>query len=249
MRMSTYVLFCMLISCQSNVYEKNTIKGEPTQKNVPSLNDSLLSRKLAWEIKADSVKKKLYAEGIKYVEFQGTLNSALKNGDIAPSFELKNAEGKLVKLSDYLEKGPVVLTWYRGGWCPYCNITLHYLQSYLPRIKNENANLIALTPELPDSSLSTKEKQALEFEVLSDLHNDVARKYGIVYKLLPGVAKSYQDAFKLHLYNGDSSDELPLSATYIISKNGTIEFAFLAADYRERADPEEIINSLKRLNH
>lgn len=123
------------------------------------------------------------------------------------------------------------------------------MQSYLPRIKNENANLIALTPELPDSSLSTKEKQALEFEVLSDLHNDVARKYGIVYKLLPGVAKSYQDAFKLHLYNGDSSDELPLSATYIISKNGTIEFAFLAADYRERADPEEIINSLKRLNH
>lgn len=95
MRMSTYVLFCMLISCQSNVYEENTIKGEPTQKNVPSLNDSLLSRKLAWEIKADSVKKKLYAEGIKYVEFQGTLNSALKNGDIAPSFELKKCRRQI----------------------------------------------------------------------------------------------------------------------------------------------------------
>ncbi len=248
MRILPCLFFLVFVSCQSNVSDNNTSNKEVLEKKSPTLSDSLLSRKFAWESKADSAKKNLYAEGIEYVLTQGTLDSALENGDTAPSFELKNAEGKLVKLSDYLEVGPVVLTWYRGGWCPYCNITLHYLQSYLPRIQSEKASLIALTPELPDSSMSTKERQALEFEVLSDLHNDVARQYGVVYKLLPGVAKSYQEAFNLHQYNGDSSDELPLAATYVIGKSGIIEYSFIAADYRERADPEEIINTLKRLN-
>lgn len=214
-----------------------------------SLKDTLDSRKNSWEQKADSAKKKLYARGIDAIVKEGIIANALKNDDKAPDFELQNAEGKKVVLSEYLEKGPVVLTWYRGGWCPYCNITLHYLQTYLPQIQAQGANLLALTPEVPDSSLSTIEKHNLEFEVLSDLGNAVAKKYGVVFKLIPELAISYQNAFDLHSYNGDQSDELPLAATYIINKEGIIVFTFLSSDYRERAEPSEVLSALKRLNN
>ncbi|WP_382405022.1 peroxiredoxin-like family protein, partial [Frigoriflavimonas asaccharolytica] len=96
-----------------------------------------------------------------------------------------------VGLYDELKNGPVVLTWYRGGWCPYCNITLHALQEIIPEIKSQNATLIALTPELPDNSLSTSEKNQLEFDVLSDVHNTIGKEFGVVYSLTEEVAASY----------------------------------------------------------
>ena len=112
-------------------------------------------------------------------------SKALKQGDKVKDFTLKNAKGEEVNLSVLLKKGPVVLTWYRGGWCPYCNLALKQLQEELAQIKEQGAMLVALTPELPDHSLTTQEKNALEFEVLTDLHNEVARSYGLVFKLDP----------------------------------------------------------------
>jgi peroxiredoxin len=141
----------------------------------------------------------------------------------------------------------VILTWYRGGWCPYCNITLHYLQEYLPQFQAAGANLLALTPELPDSSLNTSEKHSLKFAVLSDLHNGVAKEYGIVFTLIEEVATAYQNGFGLHEYNGDESNELPLSATYIIDQDGIVRWAFLDKDYRNRAEPADILVALKGL--
>ena len=161
-------------------------------------------------------------------------------GDTAPNFTLTNAEGKEVSLKDELKKGSVVLTWYRGGWCPYCNLTLHALQEELSNFKANGAVLVALTPELPDNSLTTSEKNKLEFEVLSDIDNKVAKEYGIVFKLIPEVAKSYNEAFDLKKYNGNESNELPLAATYIIGQDGKIRYAFMDADYRNRAEPSEI---------
>ena len=121
------------------------------------------------------------------------------------------------------------------------------LQEELSNFKAQGANLLALTPELPDKSISTSEKHDLQFEVLSDVGNTVARDYGIVFKLTEGVAEKYQKSFDLHGYNGDASDELPLAATYVIDTDGVIRYAFLDADYRNRAEPADIIEALKKL--
>lgn len=218
-----------------------------TENNTIGLQATLDNAKNAWEDKAPEQIKEIYAEGIADVTRQNIIAEAKKNDDVAPDFILTNATGEQVQLSEYLKKGPVVLTWYRGGWCPYCNMTLHYLQEQLPNIQLRGANLLALTPELPDKSMSTAEKHQLQFEVLSDVGNTVAKEYGIVFKLTDDVADSYQKGFDLHGYNGDESDELPLAATYVIGQDGRIVYAFLDAEYRNRAEAEPILKALDSL--
>jgi peroxiredoxin len=124
--------------------------------------------------------KQTFATFIQDLHNTGFVDKALKVGQVAPDFTLKNALDQEVRLSDALKKGPVILTWYRGGWCPYCNIQLQYLQHALPEFLSAGANLIAITPEKPDSSLDTKEKHQLQFEVLTDSENVVARQYAYV---------------------------------------------------------------------
>ncbi|MEM6379626.1 MAG: peroxiredoxin-like family protein, partial [Bacteroidota bacterium] len=211
-----------------------------------SLQSQLDAQKASWAKKASAERKQVYQEGIQAVINSGIYDQAKNLGDQAPNFTLQNANNQNVSLSDYLAKGPVVLTWYRGGWCPYCNLTLRQLQQELPAFKAAGAHLLALTPELPDKSLSTAEKHNLEFEVLSDIGNKVARDYGIVFKLIPEVAEIYQNGFDMIGTNGDDSYELPLAVTYVIQPDGTISYAFLDAEYRNRAEPAEILAALKK---
>lgn len=192
-------------------------------------------------------KIQIYADGITSVVDSGILDKALNVGDKTPNFTLNNALNKSISLYNELKNGPVILTWYRGGWCPYCNITLHYLQEKLPEFRKAGATLIALTPELPDNSLNTSEKNHLEFTVLSDIGNIIAKKYGVVFQLTKEVASIYQVGFGLHEKNGDNSNQLPLAATYVIDKKGIIQYAFLNADYRERAESTEIMKALEKI--
>lgn len=189
-----------------------------------------------------------FANGIKAVAETGITKSAKQVGDKAPDFTLKNATGTKVSLSTLLKHGPVVLTWYRGGWCPYCNLSLAALQKELPKFKKAEATLVALTPELPDKSLDTAKKNKLEFEVLTDLNHDVATNYGLVFKLTPEVRKRYKGFFDLLEYNGKDAgdDTLPLAATYVIGTDRTIQWAFLDADYTKRAEPAEITAFLEK---
>lgn len=174
-------------------------------------------------------------------------SKALKVGDKAPQFTLKNALGKKVKLSTLLKNGNVVLTWYRGGWCPYCNRALQGWQEVLPKIKAQGATFVALTPELPDYSLSTKEKHQLTFEILTDLNNEVANRYGLVFTLDENTAVRYEKGFGLSAYNGNHLNQLPMPATYIINQKGVIVYAFVNADYTQRANTEEVIKKLKEI--
>ncbi len=174
--------------------------------------------------------------------------NALKVGSKAPHFTLTNALGQNVSLHSLLEQGPVVLTWYRGGWCPHCNIALHSLQEYLPEIEAQSATLVAISPELPDNSLSTQQKNELDFEVLSDQGNQVGKQYNIVYKLSSTKAAIYQAGVGLNKHNGDSSNELPIPATFIINPDGIIVWSYVNSDYKERANPQDIIRELQKLN-
>jgi len=190
---------------------------------------------------------RLYEQGIEEVRKSGAADKALKVGDRAPDFELPDANGKLVKLSELLARGPVIVTWYRGGWCPYCNIALRGFHKRLPEIRSAGASLVAISPETPDNSLSTAEKNHLDFDVLSDRRNKVARAYGVAYKLPKVVADQFKGRLDLAKYNGDDSGELPLGVTYVIDREGIIRYAFVDADYRKRAEPSDALAALRNL--
>jgi peroxiredoxin len=239
------IVIISMISCDNTTPKEIETYNADTMTIELNLEQVLAEKKANFEAKAPEDKKKIYGEGIDAVRNSGVIENAINVGDTAPNFTLSNAKGKPISLYNELKKGSVILMWYRGGWCPYCNLTLKYMQDLLPEFKKEGANLIALTPEMPDSSLSTKEKNNLQFEVLSDAGNKVAKAYGVLFKLTPEVAASYQKGFDLHSYNGDASDELPLAATYIIGKDRVVKYAFLDADYRNRAEPTTVLAKLK----
>lgn len=215
----------------------------------PSLQAEIEATKAKNRTKASPEKLKAYAEGIDAVAEAGIVGKALTEEGKAPDFTLVSSSGEKITLSEELEKGPVVLTWYRGGWCPYCNIQLAAYQRILPQIGELGAQLIAVSPELPDKSLSTTEKNGLRFEVLSDVNLDVAREYGLVFELTPEVAELYSGFFSMEEYNGKEANarELPLAATYVIGQDGTVAYAFAKADYTKRAEPSEILAALDGL--
>lgn len=189
-----------------------------------------------------------FDRGIEEINSSGILDKAINVGDYAPEFNLINAIGNNVSLYDELEKGPVILVWYRGGWCPYCNLQLQHIQRKLAEISAAGGQVIAISPELPDQTMSTKEKQMLEFQVLSDVNNRVADKYRLAYKVPDYVVDHYDLSSKLNSHNGNDANRLPLAVTYVIAKSGIVEYAFLDADYKNRATPEEIISVLKEIN-
>jgi peroxiredoxin len=170
---------------------------------------------------------------------------ALRRGQVSPRFALPSATGAIVSLEERLSYGPIIVTFYRGGWCPYCNIALRALQSRLPEIKSLGGSLIAISPEVPDQSLSTTEKPAPEFDVLSDSDKSVARLFGLVYRNSDAVRERLQ-AFGRDLvaHNGTDRWELPITATYVINQEGLIVFDHVDADYRERLDPATIVNAV-----
>jgi peroxiredoxin len=189
-----------------------------------------------------------FEEGVAEVASRGIVAKAPKVGDKAELFALADASGTTVTLEALLKKGPVVLTWYRGGWCPYCNIALRGLLEVEPQIHALGATLVALSPETPENVEKTSKADALTFEVLSDKGNGVARAYRIVYKL-PEKTSALMKGFKLDLAkrNGDGSDELPLAATFVVDTDRTIRWAFVDADYRKRAEPADVVEALKKL--
>ncbi|HEX4208238.1 MAG TPA: peroxiredoxin-like family protein [Ktedonobacteraceae bacterium] len=179
----------------------------------------------------------------------GIAGKSAKVGDQAPDFTLPNVDGNTVQLAQLLARGPVVLVFYRGAWCPYCNIALHTYQAVLPAIEQAGATLVAISPQTPDNSLSFAEKLELRYPVLSDSGNAVARKYGLVFKISADVQEVYKKiGMDLTTYNGDASWELPMPGTFVIAQDGTIKQAFVDADHTKRAEPSAILDALHTLS-
>lgn len=169
-------------------------------------------------------------------------------GDTAPHFNLPNALGGSVQLSALIARGPLVLNFYRGGWCPFCNLEFRALQRILPDIKAQGATLVGISPETPDNALTTKEKHALEFEVLSDRGNLVARAYGLVMEVFEEMRPLYRQwGIDVPAANGDDSYQLPLPATYVIDTQGIIRAAYINKDYTQRMEPQDIIDALRSI--
>ncbi|MEM8564166.1 MAG: peroxiredoxin-like family protein [Pseudomonadota bacterium] len=190
----------------------------------------------------------LMGQATKDLVDSGLADSAIKKGQELPDAELINAKSEKIQLRSLLAQGPLVITFYRGGWCPYCNLELKAYQRVLPEMKAAGATLVAITPELPDSSLSTVEKNELAFEVLSDRNAEYAKQLGLVFALpeeLRPVYKSF--GIDLEQYNGKGQYELPLAATFVVNKDGVIISAFVEADYTKRQEPSEVIEALKSL--
>lgn len=178
----------------------------------------------------------------------GIVDSSLRVGQKAPDFELPDATGQRVKLSALWAKGPVVLNFYRGEWCPYCNLEIRALQVLLPQFQELGAQIVAISPELPDSSLTMTEKHELSFPVLSDVGNTVAREYGLVFALGESLRPLYKGfGIDIPQHNGDETYELPVPATYVVDSTGTIRYAYAQADYTLRAEPAEVLAAVKAL--
>ncbi|WP_432089458.1 peroxiredoxin-like family protein [Streptomyces sp. bgisy095] len=178
----------------------------------------------------------------------GQADTALATGAKAPRFTLASATGQAVSLDDLLAEGPVVLTFYRGAWCPYCNIALRALQQHHADIAARGARLVAVSPQIPDESLALTEKHDLVFDVLSDIGSDTAKQYGLAFDLPDDLAAVYDRlGFDLQRVNGGHPRTLPLPATYVIDRDGTIRWTFVNADYTTRAEPADILAALDAL--
>lgn len=171
----------------------------------------------------------------------------LKVGDKAPLFSLKNHLGKTVELRSLLGKGKVIISFYRGEWCAYCNLEIKALQDRLSDFQTLGASLIAITPESADHSLSIVKKHQLKFPVLTDLGSIVAKTYKLVFELSEE-ANTIYEKFGIHVEkrNADHSRTLPVPATFVIGEDRIIKYAFVDADYSNRAEPEEIVAVLKQ---
>jgi peroxiredoxin len=184
--------------------------------------------------------------------FQRLMNSNITEyakdvGDTAPEFRLPNVKGGTTSLSELLARGPV-LSFYRGGWCPFCNLEFKALHDKLPEMQALGATLVGISPETVAVSQQTVQDHELKFEVLSDEGNHVVRDYGLVMVIDEAIRPHYEQwGIDIPAANGDESFELPVPATYVIDQSGIIRAAHVDKDYTKRMEPAEIVTALQAL--
>lgn len=177
----------------------------------------------------------------------GIENRALRAGDRMPDFTLPNQHGEMRRFADFLADSMVVLNIYRGGWCPYCNFEMKALADALPEIEAAGARLVGMAPEDPDHAQDTASRHDIGIEILSDAHNAVSERLGLVFSLAEELRPIYLGAgLDIPAYNGDDSFRLPVPATYIVGSDGIIKADFVNADYTQRMEPADILALLRR---
>ena len=228
------------------ITKKDKIMSFINENFDESLQNKLNEKRAASKISND--KRKTMEDAIKELKASGIIDKAKKIGDKAIDFTLTDSEGTKVTLSDEYKKQPVILTFYRGGWCPYCNLQLRAYQEKLDEFKRAGGKLIAISPESKESASETSQKNKTVFPILNDNMNKISKKYGLVFKLNDELKEIYLSVgLDLEKNQGNNSWELPIPATYVIDTNGKIVYSFLNVDYVQRAEPADIIETLKKL--
>lgn len=201
------------------------------QKNPFSEEDKMIMQRAA-----DDLKRSMPSPG-------------LKTGTRAPDFTLNNAFGQAVTLSEQYKKGPVILVFYRGAWCPFCNLHLHALHKSLDEFKKYNGQLILVTPQTPDRSAEQIKKDNLEFEVLSDLDSRVMKQYQLYFELPDDLIQVYKKAgLDIEDFNGEGRAVLPVPGSFVIDQNGTIRTMQANTDYKQRMEPADILAALREIS-
>lgn len=210
------------------------------------LNDEL--RKLAESRWGKGRMRQVYDALAAHLERTEAAKHALKVGDTLPEFVLPNAEGRLVSSRELLAQGPLVVAFFRGDWCPFCNLTLAALEDALPRIETTDARLVAMTPDANGLALRAKHRNSVHYDVLCDIDNGVAMQFGVVYRV-PDEYRKFLEDYKcdLGVRHGNDMWTLPMPSAFVIDRQGVIRYAFVNGDVLVRAEPDEIIAELKKL--
>ena len=207
-------------------------------KQIEQLNQELSSQLPQEVINA-------FGKSVDDLKTKNIEDRCIQPGEKMPEFILPNATGKMIDSNDILKKGKMILAFYRGSWCPYCNLELKFLQDNLSRIKDKNAVLIAVSPQTPDHSLSMAEKNKLGFEVLSDQNNDFAKKLGIFFQLQDFVLPYYRNlGINLSEFNNNDENLLPVPAVFVVDQDRRVIYKYLDVNYMNRVDVEELIQAL-----
>jgi peroxiredoxin len=178
----------------------------------------------------------------------GQAQRALKAGDVAPGFNLLNQDGQPVSSAALLAQGPLVLTFYRGVWCPYCNMELSAIQAALPEIEARGASVVAISPQTQANSRKSTRQNQLSFPILSDVRGEVGAAFGLRFQLPDYLVALYKGLKnELPAFNADPSWTLPMPARYVIGTDGVIAYAEVNPDYTKRPDPSELLPVLERL--
>lgn len=175
-------------------------------------------------------------------------DGAVDVGSSAPDFTLPNAAGEDISLARLLDDGPVVISFYRGVWCPFCNLELRALERAVPDITALGARLVAISGQTPDNSLSMAEKNGLTYDVLSDVGLTVAKSYGLVFELPDYLQADYRElGHPIPRFNGTDTYALPIPATFVLDSAGAVRYAYVNPNYMYRADPPAILTALRTL--
>src|SRR5712691_1561526 len=190
----------------------------------------------------------IHARAVEELKRSGAAERALQLGSKAPSFELTDQDGKLVRSSELLQSGPLVICFFRGRWCPFCVGQMEAMNAIVPRLQELHASMIAISSQTVQQSYFMADQHKLGFPLMSDAGNNVARQFGLVYRVPEYQQEIYRRAFvNLPFANGDDSWELPIPATYILGREHEVLYGSANADYTERPEPTDIVQFLARL--
>lgn len=214
-----------------------------------ALQTELDTFRTSWEARVGEQIAAMMTGDIEVLRHSGLLERAAKPGDLLPHAPgLVDSHGAPFDLATLAASVPTIITFYRGGWCPYCNIELRAYQALLPDIHAAGGQLVAISPELPDYSMTTAEKNDLTYAVVSDVGGHFASSLGIRFTLSETVRPFYERAgHALPTRNGDGVWALPMPATFVVDKGGIIAASFIEPDYRRRLDPREALAALELL--
>lgn len=177
----------------------------------------------------------------------GAAKRAKKAGDLAPTFSLTDPEGNVVSSADLLRRGPLVLSFYRGVWCPYCNMELQALESAKPEFDKHGASLVAISPQTAPNSRKSVRQNKLSFPILSDAKGKVGAAFGLRFNLPDYLVELYKQLKNdLPTFNDDPSWTLPMPARYVIGQDGVILYSEVNPDYTRRPEPEDMIPVLQQ---
>jgi peroxiredoxin len=211
-----------------------------------SLREQLIERKELMAKYVPAEMQAVHARVIADLKADGIEERVLQPGSKAPDFQLQDQHGKLISRTDIPGTGKLVICFFRGRWCPFCVAQLEAMQQVLPQIRAAGANLAGISPQIVQQNFFMADQHRLAFPLLSDSRNEVARQFGLVYRVPEDQKAIYRRAFvNLPFVNGDESWELAIPAAYILDRDGQVLFASANADYTVRPEPADILHFLK----